>query len=59
MHNRRNSPFAKSLIFALREKQRLESLSSSMQVTHSSMQLTQEEEKAEITDGGSLTKSYV
>ena len=59
MHNKRNSSFAESLIPVLREKQRLESLSLSFQVTHSSVQLTQEEEKAEIRDGGSLTKSYV
>ena len=59
MYNRRNSSLAESLIPALREKQRLESLSLSIQVTHSSMQLTHEEEKAEIRDGRSLTKSYV
>ena len=58
MHNRRNSSFTESLIPALKEKQRLESLSLSIQVTHSSVQLTQEE-KAELRDGGSLTKSYV
>ena len=59
MHNKRNSSFTESLIPVLREKQRLESLSLSFHVTHSSVQLTQEEENAEIRDGGSLTKSCV
>ena len=57
MHNRENSSFAESLISALKEKQRLESLSLSIQVSHSSVQLTKEEK--ELRDGGSLTKSYV
>ena len=58
MHNRRNISFTESLIAVLREKQHLESLAwaSSLPIQVCS---NQEEEKAEIRDGVSLTKSYV